>query len=166
MGDSPLYLCQVCKPSRYSAVFWWSAYKFFQSLRYPSFSSSSPPQSHCVSSALCTWHKLLWFRLTCILLHLFHHISQFLCFQAQPSNLTPIPEMVSSFIFLTPDLNLPLIISDTAVYCQCGNTNSWFLSPGSAFSLQEDVFPPGNCSINMNVIGKLLYIKWKEIKHL
>lgn len=47
--------CQVFKPSRYSAVFWWSAYKFFQSMRLrPNFSSSFsslwPP---CVSSALC-----------------------------------------------------------------------------------------------------------------
>lgn len=37
--------CQVFKPSRYSAVFWWSAYKFFQSL-------SLSPSFSCTSSSL------------------------------------------------------------------------------------------------------------------
>lgn len=47
--------CQVFKPSRYSAVFWWSAYKFFQSLSLsPSFFGPSPPSDlPCISSALC-----------------------------------------------------------------------------------------------------------------
>lgn len=47
--------CQVCKASRYSAVSWWSAYKFFSLWDGAPVSPPPPPASnlHCVSSALC-----------------------------------------------------------------------------------------------------------------
>lgn len=66
--------CQVFKPSRYSSVFWWSAYKFFQSMRLrPNFSSSfsslwPPPCLICIVQADTSYYGSVSLSFCCICL--------------------------------------------------------------------------------------------------
>lgn len=168
MGDSPLY------PARYASLpdtllsFDDLPVNFFGFWDGAPVSPSPPPPSnlHCVPSALCNLTQATMVQAHLLFAAFVLPYNPDFCVSKHSLVTWLLLLIDNSVLFFWLWILIYLELSKTQQFTVSVETQIPDFYLQALLFFQEDVFPQVTVLLTWTTIGKLLYIKWKEIKHL